>query len=60
MIQSKKAAYNTITVEIEKEIPNHDKYIISVEFNKIRKEYFAERLKEVKLASKNELENNVL
>ena len=60
VIQSKKAAYNTIILEIEKEIPDHDKYITSVEFNKIRKEHFAERLKEAKLASKNELENNVV
>ena len=60
VIQSIKVAYNTITLEIEKEICDHDKYITSVEFNKIMKEYFAERLKEAKLESKNELKNNVL
>ena len=31
--------------ENEKKTPNHDKYIITTEFNKSTKENFAERLK---------------
>ena len=47
----RKGGYSTKIEEIEKKIPNHDKYITTKEFNKLIKEDFAERLKKVNLAS---------
>ena len=41
--------------EIEKAIPNHDKYITIPEFNKFTKENFGERLKQANLSSKNDI-----
>ena len=35
----KNAEYNTKTVEIEKKIPGHDKYISISEFNKLTKAF---------------------
>ena len=32
--------------DIEKKIPNHDKYITTNEFHKLTREHFAERLKQ--------------
>ena len=48
----KKANYNTKAEKIGKKIPDHDKYIITLKFYKLMKEYFAERLKQAKLATK--------
>ena len=39
----------------EIEIPNHDKYITTSEFNKLTKENFDERLKKANLVSKNDI-----
>ena len=39
----------------EIEIPNHDKYITTPEFNKLTKENFDERLKKANLVSKNDI-----
>ena len=47
--QLKKANYNT---KIEKEIPDPDQCIPTQEFNKLTADDFAERLKQVDLASK--------
>ena len=41
VIQLKKADYNAKIEEIEKKIPDHDKYISIPEFNKLIKECFA-------------------
>ena len=51
----KKADYNTKIDEVEKKIPNHDKYITTQEFNKLTTENFSERLKQANLASKNDI-----
>ena len=45
--------YDTKIDEIEKKIPDHGKYIIAQEFNKLRADSFATRLKKSNLASKN-------
>ena len=37
--------------EIEKKIPNHNKYITTAEFIKLTNENFSERLKQVNLAT---------
>ena len=51
----KKVDYNTQFDEIEKKIPDHDKYISTKpEFNKLM-ENFATRLKEVKIANKDDI-----
>ena len=47
--------YNTKIDEIEKKIPDHGKYIIAQEFNKLRADSFATRLKKSNLASKNDI-----
>ena len=41
VIQLKKADYNAKIEEIEKKLPDHDKYISIPEFNKLIKERFA-------------------
>ena len=48
-----KTDYNTKIDEFEKKITdhNHDKYMITPEFNKFTAEFFAARLKQVDLAS---------
>ena len=43
---------NTNISEVENEIPNHDKYVSTPEFNKLAAESFAARLKEADLVSK--------
>ena len=53
----KKVVYNTKTDEIEKKIPNHDKYITTQEFNWLTTEKIAARLKEAKLATKDYIAN---
>ena len=57
----KKADKNTKISETEKKITdhNHDKYITTPEFNKFRAEAFAATLKQVNLASKNDIANFV-
>ena len=51
----KKADYSTKVRHIEKKIPNHDKHITCNEFYELRKEKFAKRLKQAKLATQNDL-----
>ena len=54
MLPSKKTDYNTKINEIEKKITDHDhsnKYITTLEFNRLTAENFAARLKEANLAS---------
>ena len=55
VISLKEADYNTKFVDIEKKIPDHDKYITTEEFNKLRTENFAERLKQAKLSMKDDI-----
>ena len=55
VIQLKEADYNTKIEDIEKKIPDHDKYITTLEFNKLRTENFAERLKQTKLSMKDDI-----
>ena len=61
VIQSKKTDYNTKINETEKKITDHhdDKYITTPEFNKLTSENFSARLKQVNLASKNDIANFV-
>ena len=51
----KKKDYNTKINEIEKKITDHDRYITTQEFNKLTAKNFAARLKQVNLASKNDI-----
>ena len=52
----KKTDYNTKINETENKITNnHDKYITTQEFNKLTSDNVATRLKQVKLASKNDI-----
>ena len=51
----KKKDYNTKINEIEKKITDHDRYIITQEFNKLTGKNFAARLKQANLASKNDI-----
>ena len=54
--------YNTKNNEIENKIAadhDHDKYIITQEFNKLTSENFTARLKQANLASKNDIANFV-
>ena len=46
---------NTKIESVEKKIPNHGIYTATIEFNKLTAESFAERLKQVKLATTNDL-----
>ena len=41
--------------DIEKKIPDCDKYITTQEFNKLTSEAFAERLKQAKLGTKDDI-----
>ena len=45
----KKADYNTKILEIEKKIPNHDKYVIANDFNKFSGVMFDEKLLTINL-----------
>ena len=54
-----KSDYNTKIGEIEKNAPDHSKYITTPEFNKIAAVNFAARLAEAKLATKNDIANFV-
>ena len=51
----KKADYNTKIDENERKIPNHDKCVTTQEFNKLTAENVAARLKQTKLASKDDI-----
>ena len=55
----KKADYNTKIDENERKISNHDKFITTQEFNKLTAENVAARLKQTKLASKDDVTNFV-
>ena len=57
----KKTNYNTKINEIEKKMTDHDhdKYITTPEFNKLKAENFAARLAQVNLASKSHIANFV-
>ena len=58
----KKSDYNTKISEIKNKITinhNHDKYITTQEFNKLRAENFTARLAQVNLASKSDIANFV-
>ena len=58
--QFQKADYNAKISQIENEITtdhDHDKYNITQEFNKLTSENFTARLKQVNLASKNDIAN---
>ena len=50
---------NTKISEVEKKIPNHDKYITTPEFNKLTSGSFAARLKQANLVSKTNFDNKV-
>ena len=54
----KKTDYNTKTSEIEKKVidHDHDKYITTSEFNKLRKENFKARLTQVNLVTKTDFD----
>ena len=51
----KKYDWNTKFEEIEQKIPSHYKYIITLEFNKLTKKHFDERLKQGNLVSRNDI-----
>ena len=51
----KKADYDAKILEVEKKIPDHDKYITANKFNKLATKNFTERLKQADLASKNDI-----
>ena len=53
----KKADCDTKIEDIEEKVSNYGKYIISIEFNKLTKENFSERLKQAQLATNNDLNN---
>ena len=57
----KKIDHNTKIEKIEKKLPNHDKYITTVELNKLPKENFEnfEGVIQENLASKNDIANFV-
>ena len=61
VIQSKKTKYNLKINEIGKKSTdhNHEKYIITPKFNKLRSENFAARLKQANLATKSDIANFV-
>ena len=53
----KRAAYHAKIEKIEMKISDHDKYITAPKFNKLTKESFVEKLKQVNLSSKNDIAN---
>ena len=57
VIQSKKTDYNTKINETEKKITghDHDKYLTTLEFNKLTAETFAARLAQANLASNSDI-----
>ena len=51
---------NTKIGEVRDKIPNHDAYITTQEFNKLRAENFKERLKQADLVSKNDFDKKII
>ena len=51
----KKADYTTKIQDIENKIPDHDKYITAQEFSKLTADNFTARLKQAKLATKDDI-----
>ena len=62
VIQSKKTDYNTKINEIEKRITDHshDKYITTLEFNKLTAENFAARLALANLVTKTDFDDKLI
>ena len=58
VIQLKKADYNTKIDKIYKKIPDQDKYI-TPEINKLTAKKFVARLKQAKLATKDDIDDIV-
>ena len=50
---------NTNISEVENKIPNHDKYTVTPEFNKLTAESFAARLRQANLVTKTDLDNKL-
>ena len=50
---------NTKIIEVENKIPNHDKYIITPEFNKLTAESFVASLKQANLVSKTDFDKKL-
>ena len=55
----KNAVYDKKIEDILKKIHSHDKYITTNECNKLTKENFPERLKQAKLATKDDIADSV-
>ena len=53
------AVFNTNISEVENKTPDHAKYIISQEFNKLTAEHYTERLKQTNLVSKTDFDNKL-
>ena len=49
----------TKNVEVENKVPNHDKNIATLEFNKLTAEDFAARLKQADLVNKTDFHNKL-
>ena len=49
----------TKNVEVENNVPNHDKNIATLEFNKLTAEGFAARLKQADLVNKTDFHNKL-
>ena len=49
----------TKNVEVENKVPNHDKNIATLEFNKLTAEGFAARLKQADLVNKTDFHNKL-
>ena len=47
---------NTKISEVENKIPHHDKYITTLEFNKLTTESFTARLKQANLVNKTDFD----
>ena len=50
---------NTKTSEVEKKIPNQDKYITAPEFNKLTAESYSPRLKQANLVTKTDFDKKL-
>ena len=50
---------NTNITEVENKIPDNSKYITTQEFNKLKAENFAARLKQAKLLNKTDFNNKL-
>ena len=60
VVMSKKTDYDTKISEIEKKLNNHDKYIITPEFNKFTAECFDERLKQANLVTMTDFDTKLI